>query len=353
MRNLRKVIAVIVSLVMLLGVAAISASAEGEKPTISLYGKSEIGLTEQGGTELYELAVYLDEAGSAVGAVEGTITYDTGVFDYDSIVSNLDTTTNPEGTVFDIDEENGAIRFIALVSDTRELFVVNFAVVGENEDATFILTTKIANQTGTDYLNVKAARRNVAVKDNDIINVNGAAILKTASDKGTQDIRFNIQVDDTLAAAAITEANPAVEVGVLMMFTKRLGYNELTVDMIDDENVTGLVVAKKTLAEGEDVASFTANVRNMQSNALGVRVSARAYIKLEDETVIYSRNFNSQMETNCGYASESVIGVAIDAINEGDCGEVPENIAEIIAKTSISTIEREELMKFIYENYVG
>lgn len=349
MRNLKKIIAVVVTLVMLIGVVGISASA-AEAPVFSLNGKAETGLTETEGDvkEFYELAVHLDDANGNVGGIEGVISYNTTSFEYVGVDFNsaFVAAGNPENSVIDA-ETAGSIKFVGLANATGEWFVLKFKVKAEG-NCQFSLSAKAANKTGTAYLNVTANGDSTKISANDIINVEGAAILKTAANNGTQDLRFNIVVDDT----AISTENPAVEVGVLMMFTKRLGYRDLTVEMIDDENVTGLVVAKKTIAEGESVSSFVTNVRNMQRNALGVRVSARAYIKLADgETVIYSKNFNSEFETNSGYASESVIGVAIDAINAGDCGEVPAEITEIIGKTSISEEERTTLMTFLYENY--
>ncbi len=131
----------------------------------------------------------------------------------------------------------------------------------------------------------------------------------------TQELTFDVKVDaQMLALKEATLKSEVVEVGTLFMYTKRLAYRELTLDMTDK---TGLAKASRVLEDDETLESFTVNLKNIRWDAMGVSVSARAYIKFKDGTVIYSRNYHNEFETNAGYARESVIGVALDAIDAG------------------------------------
>lgn len=338
MRNFKKIVAVVVALVMLVGVVGISAAAD-QAPVLTLYGKTETSLTNNEG--YYGLAVYLDDAGSAVGGIEGVITYDTEEFEYAGVVlsdnfTGLNTAENSVAC-----DGQGNIKFVGLATGTGEWFVLQFKVIKAGT-GTFTLETKAANSTGTDYITVTAVNEETEVKGSDIIKVEGAAIKKVENPEA-QDIKFNITVDNTLFPAE----EKVVEVGVLMMFTRRLGYRELTLDL---EDTTGLVKASKLT---DTAAGFTANLNNMTVDALGVKISARAYIKCESGTVYYSNNYNMEFETNSGYASKSVIDVAREAAL--DCTGADEttvaNIATILGKDSIKGDDRTALLSYINEYY--
>ena len=137
----------------------------------------------------------------------------------------------------------------------------------------------------------------------------------------SQELTFDVKVDaEKLALKAATLGSEVVEVGTLFMYTKRLAYRELTLNMTDTK---GLAKASYTITANDrnegfkSLKDFTVNLKNIRWDAMGVSVSARAYIKFKDGTVIYSRNYHNEFETNAGYARESVIGVALDAISTG------------------------------------
>ncbi len=168
------------------------------------------------------------------------------------------------------------------------------------------------------------------------------------ADKPTQELTFDVKVDAQMLALKEAALNSeVVEVGTLFMYTKRLAYRELTLNMTDK---TGLAKASYTITandrnEGfESLEDFTVYLKNIRWDAMGVSVSARAYIKFKDGTVIYSRNYHNEFETNAGYARESVIGVALDAIVAGHYNTVlaakygydVDNIKSI-ATTALST----------------
>lgn len=172
----------------------------------------------------------------------------------------------------------------------------------------------------------------------------------------TQDLAFNVTVDSDAVAAAEATYGEVTEIGTLLMYTKRLGNRELKIDMADK---TGLVHASKAVAADEAVESFVTNLNNIKWNGMGVSVSARAYIKFADGTVIYSKNFNNVYETNSGYARESVIGVAVDAVNAGEydaakaaeLGYDVDAIKAIVGQTAISGQDRIDLLNFIADCY--
>ena len=179
---------------------------------------------------------------------------------------------------------------------------------------------------------------------------------KSEYSEPTQDLTFNVTIDSDLVAEAEAKYGEVVEAGTLFMYTQRLAYRELSLDMAD---TTGLVKASKTFGAEEEIVGFTANLRNIKWSAMGVSVSARSYIKFAGGTVIYSKNYNNEFETNAGYARESVIGVAVDIVKAGDysaakaaeLGYNEDAIKTIANNTSITGQDRKDLLNFIADCY--
>ncbi len=348
MRNFKKVIAVVVTLVMLLGVMAIGASAA--EPTLSLVGREYTGLTK--GNGYYELQVVLADSAKAVGGIEGTIAYDETIFDYDSAVLGADFSAgNTVDNSIAVDETNGSIKFVGLATGDGVWFTLKFAVVAEGT-ATFDLTTKGANADGSAYLTVTAEDKTVEIVDAEVLNLEGATIKKT-NNTAAQDIKFRAVVNNDIFAEKYA-GKTVTEYGIMFMFTKRLEDRELKVEMIGDDSVVGLAVAHST--EGDVFETFAANINNMTADAIGVRISARAYAKLSDDSVIYSNNYNSTYGTKAGYESKSVIDVARSAaeVAKKNCSDKAEldAIDEILAMPSIKGEARADLLKFIVDYYV-
>lgn len=350
MRNLKKIIAVVVTLVMLLSVASFAASAAGE-PTLALYGKAETGLTN--GQGYYELAVHLTDAGNTVGGIEGAITYDTTLFNYAGAVLNsafVEAGNPEEAAVVACTDDNGVVKFVGLnnAQSVGEWFVLKFEVVGTGSANFEFTDVKGANTEG--YVTVNAVGDETVASDADVLKVEGAGI-KTNADPSLQDIRYRVVVDQS----KLPEGRTVKEYGLLLMFTKRLGYGELTYDMIA-ANTNGLAWAK---IPGQYVTDeYAVNLNNMKANQIGVKVSARAFAVLDDDTVIYSKNYNSEYNTKAGYDSKSVVDVARIAaayiIEKGYCtGEQTEidNMNSILALPSIKDANRTALLKFVADYY--
>lgn len=365
MRNLKKIIAVVVTLVMLFAITSISASA-ATAPVFALYGKTETNLTVAAGNaenqEYYELTVYLEDTENQVGAIQGVITYNPTIFTYHQEASELgaalDDGSNTVANSLALDEA-GTIKFVGVANEAGVWFILRFTVDAIGS-ASFGLVAEAANATGTAQLDVTAKPlENATVTDEAMINMEGGAILQKTVDlltEPTQDLAFNVVIDSGAVATAEATHGEVTEIGTLLMYTKRLGNRELKIDM---ENKTGLVHASKAVAAEGPVASFVTNLRNIKWNGMGVSVSARAYIKFEDGTVIYSKNFNNVYETNSGYARESVIGVAVDAVKAGEynsakAAELGYNldaINTIVGQSAISGQDRIDLLKFIADCY--
>ena len=353
MRNLKKIIAVVVTLVMLLSVATFAASAASE-PTLALYGKAETGLTK--GQGYYELAVHLTDAGNTVGGIEGAITYDTNVFNYvdAQLNANFVAAGNPEeAAVVACTDDNGVVKFVGLnnAESVGEWFVLRFEVVAAGSANFAFTAVKGANTEG--YVTVNVVGDSTVATDADVLNVAGATI-KDNKDGDAQDIAFRVVVD----SSNLPEGRTVKEYGLLLMYTKRLGYGELTYDMIKAQElgqVTGLVWAKVDAAAVS--TEYAVNLNNMKANQLGVKVSARAFAVLDDGSVVYSKNYNSLLNTKSGYESKSVIDVARAAarkiIDESRCTDEEEikTIEAILELKSIYNDDRATLLEFV-TNYL-
>lgn len=348
MRNLKKIIAVVVTLVMLLSVATFAASATSE-PTLALYGKAETGLTN--GQGYYELAVHLTDAGNTVGGIEGAITYDTNVFNYvdAQLNANFVAAGNPEeAVVVACTDDNGVVKFVGLnnAQSVGEWFVLRFEVVAEGTANFAFSGVKGANTEG--YVTVAVAGDATVATDADLLKVEGATI-KDNKDGNAQDIAFRIVVDK----AELPEGRTVKEYGLLLMFTKRLGYRELEYSMIAGlEN--GLAWAKVDPAAVN--TEYAVNLNNMKANQLGVKVSARAFAVLDNGDIIYSKNYNAQYNTKAGYDSKSVVDVARLAakkiIAENKCTEdEATELNNILALDSIKDANRARLLEFVTTYY--
>lgn len=346
MRNLKKVIAVVVTLVMLLGIAAISASAAAN-PTVTLLGKSETGITD--GTEgYYEVVVHVDDANTmaAGGAIEGIVTYDSTLFTYAGVeVNDSIKALNPD-TAVALDKGNGTIAFICVGNGSVEdWFILKFKV---NEAGTADFTLKLKAADDESYLTVTAVNETTTVKNDGYINIKGAQ-LKLIENAQTQDIRFVVDLDESKVTGTVSE------IGVLLMYTKRLGHRELTVDIQD---ATGLAVARKVIGGDVEVPTgeFFANVNGMAVDQLGVKISARAYVKVDD-VVYYSNNYILETKINSGYASKSVVDVARAAAADAkaNCKDAFKlaAIETILDKTSITGDDRISLIAFVNEYYLA
>lgn len=306
MRNLKKIVAVVVTLVMLIGVVGVAASAE-TAGNIVISGRTQVSVNE---TE-YELTVSLTKTGTVDG-VEGVITYDPAVFDYTGVALAEYFTAiagNPTDAASSVkvDETAGTIKFVGLDGQTGgDWFVLTFDVLAAAASTTFTGTAQGAAADGSTATYVDVTVEGLASGAYpDIVTAKYAELKADAADP---DLRFALNYD--LAALAEYDANATVkEYGVLVGLSRSIEGMELKVGM--EETNSAVVRAKLNVSDFGGGLVY-ANVTNSHSDSktmLGVRVTARAYIILEDGTEIYSNNDNDYVAD--GYSAEkSMIGCA-------------------------------------------
>ena len=311
MKNIKKALAALMVLILLSGVVS-SAMATAAEAVLKLSGSGQASVGEY-----YELDLVLSDAESLVGGIEGTITYDATAFSIDSIA--LSSTFSGYGNKIEDSfnlETVGSIKFVGLANlkngDTGATwFTVRFNVLSEAE-TDFKVTATASNKTGTDTLDISVVNKEKLDTVPGVAEVVGAAI-RTGTDEepvpaDKQDLRFVVTLDNI----GLPENANITEYGVLMMYTKRLGDRELTYEMIENDEY-GLAVAKMTgnnleLPEGEIYANLNGIAANV--DAIGSRVSARAYIVADGKVYYSNNNKNANASVADGHSSCSVVGVA-------------------------------------------
>lgn len=311
MNKIKKVLAALTAMVLLLTVIS-SAMASEVEPILKLSGKGQASVGEY-----YELNLVLDDADSLVGGIEGTISYDATAFSIDSIAlsSAFVGYGNKIEDSFNT-ETGGAIKFLGLAdlknNDTGATwFTVKFNVLAEAE-ADFKVTATASNKAGTDTLDISVVNKEKLDTVPNVATVVGAAIKTGTAEEPVPADKQDLRFAATLDASALPENSNITEYGVLMMYTKRLGDRELTYEMIENKEY-GLAVAKKTgenleLPSGEIYASLNGIAANV--DAIGSRVSARAYFVADGKVYYSNNNKNANASVTNGHSSCSVVGVA-------------------------------------------
>ncbi len=338
MGNLKKIIAVVVTLVMLIGVVGISASAD-ITPTIALVGMSSTGLTD-GAAGYYEVDVVLSDADRTVGGIEGTIKYDsTKLALADVVLDSAFAVDNAEGNSID-SSTAGIIKFVGLATGNGTWFTLKFTTVEGATGTTVVefASVKGANVGGTAYVeNLGASNRPVEINDSDIVKVGGAAI-KTVASESAQDIKFEALVDAGALVAKYGEVT-VKKIGALMGVAQKINGEELLVGMDNSYVVDANVEYNKA----ED---FAINLNNVTANLVGVRILARAYIVVNDGTediTIYSNNYDATYPVVNGCGNQSVLLVAKKAMKLALDNEYEDRVYENEADTDYNGKKISEL----------
>lgn len=365
MRTFKKIIAILVTLSMLLGAVALTASA-GEAPVVVLVGRTQM---EKDDFYYADLVIM----GEDVGGVQGTITYDTTVFDYEGVefTEEFDAVNKRTGddNVFRVDETAGTIAFIG-INPGKEIvwFTLKFKAVALSDNATFTI--------GDDALKLKASKADgkelyyetfvvvpdvVEVVEPDQVDMLGATI-KAEAEGGKQDIKFEAQIN-------YTGDKEIAEYGVIFIPSQLLPKGtELNCDptTVYNYNSSGnpvyAAVASSTVSYGNDFQLFATLTGSSSFKAgalLQVDISARAYIKFADGKVIYSNNDYEITAINDGYARKSIIGIAKSMATfittqtemDVDYSEVgSDTVNTILATQVLDDTQEEALLKFVNLN---
>lgn len=317
MRSLKKIVAILVTLTMLLSAVALTANA-GEAPQVVLRGRTQIEKDD-----VYEADLFI--TGVDAGGAQGTITYDTSVFSYVGIEFSDEfaaVNKGTEGTV-DVDETNGTIAFMGINPGNDVVwFTLKFKANTLSKTAEFaigsgVLELMSAKVDGKEAF-VKTfvdVPESIQVVTPDQVDMSGATIRATAS-VGKQDIRFEAAVD-------YKEELTIVEYGVIFLPDQLLNGYELVADPNFDYNPDENKVTKAAIAKSRNIKEGATTLRatlrgsaSFNASALAqVDISARAYLKLSDGTVeyieiLYSNNDEDGTYIDNGYATKSIIGVA-------------------------------------------
>ena len=306
MRNFKKLIAVVVTLVMLLTVASFGVSAN-TAPTISLVGMPSTGTTVEG--TYYDVQVKLADTANAVGGIEGTITFDAPLTLADVVLS--DTFVAAGNT-----EENSvavsgnAIKFVGLATGDGVWFTLKFTVAKSDDTSATVAFANVkgAKADGSDYVTVDTKDLAVSVVNNDIVAAGGAAI-KVVDTVDAQDIMFQALVDAEALEAAYPGAT-VKKIGAVMGVAQKLDGVELVADI----NNSYAVSASTEYDKAED---FAVNLNKMTAALVGVKIVSRVYIVVNysnEDITIYSNNYDMDYSVDNGCARRSVLQVAKKAV---------------------------------------
>ena len=354
---MKKATAILMTAALLIGVMT-SSMVSAVNPVLKLSGSGQASVGEY-----YDLDLVLNDTDSLVGGIEGVITYDDNAFSIESIAlsNSFESYGNSVEDSFNT-ENGGTIKFVGLAdlknNDKGSVwFTVRFNVLKAAE-VDFKVTATAANKTGTDTLdNVEILNKENLDTVPGVAIIEGAAI-KTGSKEDPvpadkQDLRFVV----TLDGIALPENSNVTEFGVLMMYTKRLGDRELTYEMIEN-NEYGLAVANMTgenleVPSGEIYASLDGIAANV--DAIGSRVSARAYIVADGKVYYSNNNKNANASVTDGHSSSSVVGVAKMAAAEilETYPTSNEDYSKIkgYVENGVNMQKALELLEFVADNY--
>ncbi len=300
--------AIVVLLVMLILMSTLVVSIAAEEPiNISLVGSSQ---AIKG--EMYEVSVCIDSP-SRAGGLFGRINYDNSKFTIESVsisssIAKVNRVEEIESEQI-ISESNGVIDF-AIISDkvSSKLMTINFQTKDDAEisatsfEFANVEVSDVRGITKVSNLTTNIEEENITVYEK-ALDVIGASVRTN----GAADIRFTVDLGVNNYKGQIAE------VGVIMIPTRFVEEGQELV--YDTENVKySGKTAKKAYSFADqigDETQFYANLINSSSSASRVQteISARAYIKLNDGTIIYSDNIDTSRNIAGGTSSRCCIDV--------------------------------------------
>ena len=281
---MKKIIALFLSILMIASMTALTASAEGEVE-VKLVADKEVGAVA-GST----YSVTLEIADATVGGVQGTVTYDETKFDFVDItmaksVADANHIEGKAEDAFKVDETAGTIDYILLCDGvTNALATFNFKVLADTVGTTDFTVTgvKVANAEGT------------AEKANKPVDANGVKVSPVAITADSTTIRTNGQYDlrfTTTIDADFAANNGIKEVGMILIPTSLIAEGK---EVVNDATgakfcVDGVTPQIKTIPYTGD-NTVHANINNTGTSHMNRRYSLRAFVVLENGTVVYSDN---------------------------------------------------------------
>lgn len=304
---MKKFLALFLALMMLATMTALTASAAGTAVDVTLVAENEVGAVA-GST----YSVTLEIADATVGGVQGTVKYDNAKFDFVDItmaksVADANHITGEAKDAFKVNEEAGTIDYILLCDrQNKNLATFNFTVLADKVGtADFTVTgVKVANAAGTDTVD----NTPVDAKDIKVSPVAIRADSTSIRTNGQYDLRFKTTIDADFAAKYEIK-----EVGMILIPTSLIAEGK---EVVNDETgakfcVEGVTPQIAKISYKADFNVYYANINNTATSHMNRRYSLRAFVVLENDTVVYSDNEADNKPIQNGTISRSCKTTAI------------------------------------------
>lgn len=296
---MKKIIAFVLTVAMVLSVCAFSVSAE-TAPAIVLEGAAKVVVNED-----YTVSVRINNA-DAVAGVQGELVYEGATvkeIDVNPQVLTWNSTEEKNTVVYD---DGDSINFATLIGDltgTRILIKVTFTTT---DDPKFTLENVKFSDDNAEELDGTFANLDpeAVVTEDGVAKLNAVGMLdaKNAFEQGVV-VRAAIDADDV------------TEFGVVFYPTQLLGDKALTLE------TEGAIVAMSESAAdlGEDgvfdaTLKFTYTEELKAAKILGVKISSVVYFKSGDK-VVYSAN-SVDRYIQGGVASKAILNTAYDLVKD-------------------------------------
>ncbi len=315
---MKKLIALVLALAMMVSVFALSASA-ATTPALVLSGANEAAA---GST--YVLTVTLKGAASVAG-VQGTVTADGAEITKVQMNSGLLTANNTQDASTIAKTAANEVSFVSLVDTTKDSYATLKITYNVTKDApSFALEDVIASDADANRIDGFTTADKATTKPTveTVLTAVGMKPEKTADKQG-------------VVVHAVAALEDAKEFGVIFYPTTLLNGAALTLDT-KDAVVAKIDTDSPNYAEARDekgaygaTLHFNFSTKEYASQFLGIKVSAVAYCIDQSDKVYYSTN-SVDKYIQGGTASKAVLNVAVDKIQElGNAStEIP---ADVIA----------------------
>lgn len=291
---MKKIIAFILTVAMVLSVCAFSVSAE-TTPAIVLEGAAKVVVGDD-----YTVSVRINNA-DAVAGVQGELVYEGATVKEIVVNPQVTAWNNTDDNDTIVYDDKNSVNFATLIGDltgTRLLIKVTFTITA---DPNFKLE------------NVKFADDNAAALTGTSVNLDPAAVATEAGIAKLSKVGMLAESDGRNQGVVVNgciTAKGVTEFGVIYYPTQLLGGQALTLD------TEGAVVASTTNLT--DINDFDATLKFAYKDAtkaakmLGVKISAVVYYKDATGTHYSANSVDKYIQG--GVASKAVLNVALDKV---------------------------------------
>lgn len=300
---MKKIIAFVLTVAMVLSVCAFSVSAETAAPSVELQGAANAVVGDT-----YTVSVRLNDAAGVVAGVQGELVYANATVK-DIVVNpqvlNWNNTEDKNTVVYN---DGDSINFATLadVTGTRLLIKVTFKVAA---GATFSLENckfSDANAVAIDDATAGAALAPVVTATEEVSIVGVGMLPKEVATEQGVVVRGKVVAEDV------------EEIGVLFYPTQLLGGKALTIDNKDAVSAVATENLENILAEEEGfdgVLNFDLS-EAAAAKLLGVKITSVVYYKDSKGNVTYSsNNIDGNKYVKNGVASKAILNTALDVVN--------------------------------------